>query len=67
MYSEAGWVLLSSETQVQSQIILDQDYLPHYLSVSYKYGFAMTLPEIAMFLLEFNRKRVKNYAENPLL
>ena len=27
MYSEVAWVLLSSETQVQSQIILDLGYL----------------------------------------
>ena len=48
MCSEAAWVLLSSGTQVQSQIILDPDYLPHYLSGSYEYGFAMTLPEIVI-------------------
>ena len=38
MYSEVAWVLVSSETQVQPQIILDPDYLPDYLSVSYDYG-----------------------------
>ena len=37
MYSEVAWVLVSSETQVQPQIILDPDYLPDYLSVSYGY------------------------------
>ena len=30
--------LVSSGTQVQPQIILDPDYLPDYLSVSYNYG-----------------------------
>ena len=32
-----AWVLVSSEIQVQPQIILHSDYLPHYLSVSYDY------------------------------
>ena len=39
MYAEAPWVLVSSETQVQSQVILDPDYLPDYLSGSHVYGF----------------------------
>ena len=38
MYSEVTWVLVSSGTQVQPQIILTPDYLPDYLSVSYYYG-----------------------------
>ena len=38
MNSEVAWVLLSSGTQVQSQIMLDPDYLPAYPSVSYDYG-----------------------------
>ena len=38
MNSEIAWVLVSSGTQVQRQIILDLDYLPDYLSVSYDYG-----------------------------
>ena len=33
--SEVAWVLISS---AQLQIILDPDYLPDYLSVSYDYG-----------------------------
>ena len=33
MNSEVAWVLISLGTQVQSQIILDPDYLPDYLSV----------------------------------
>ena len=39
MYAEVAWVLVSLETQVQPQIILDPDYLPDYLSVSYDYGY----------------------------
>ena len=39
MYSDVAWVLLSSGTQVQPQIILELDYLPDYLSVSYDYAF----------------------------
>ena len=35
MYAEIAWVLVSSETQVPSQVILDPDYLPDYLSVFY--------------------------------
>ena len=38
MYSEVTWVLVSSGTQVQPQIIPKPDYLPDYLSVSYYYG-----------------------------
>ena len=38
MYAEAAWVLGSSGTQVQPQIILDPEYLPDYLSVSYDYN-----------------------------
>ena len=38
MYAEVAWVLVSSGTQVQSQKILDPDYLPDYPSVSYDYG-----------------------------
>ena len=38
MNSEVAWVLVSSGTLVQPQIILDSDYLPNYLSVSHDYG-----------------------------
>ena len=37
MYAEVAWVLVSSGTQVQPQVILDPDYLSDYLSVSYDY------------------------------
>ena len=39
MYAEIAWVPVSSGTQVQLQVILDPDYLPDYLSVSYDYGW----------------------------
>ena len=66
MCSEAAWVLLSSGTQVQSQIILDPDYLLsfRFLWIWLRYD---TSRNCDMFLLEFNRKRVKNYREIPLL
>ena len=35
MYAEVAWVIVSSRTQVQPQIIPDPDYLPDYLFVSY--------------------------------
>ena len=38
MYAEVAWVLISSVTQVQTQIILDSDYLPDHLSISFDYG-----------------------------
>ena len=40
MYAEVAWVLVSSGTQVQTQVILDPNYLPDYLSVSYDYGLS---------------------------
>ena len=46
MYSEVAWVLVSSGTQVQPQVILDPDYLPDYLSVSYGYGPDHHLPPL---------------------
>ena len=39
MNSDLAWVLVSSGTQIQPQMILDPDYLPDYLSVSYDYTF----------------------------
>ena len=38
MYSEVAWGLASLGSQVQPQVILDPDYLPEYLSVSYDYS-----------------------------
>ena len=42
LYSEVAWVLVSSGTQVQLQTILEPDYLPGYLSVSYDYVVSYT-------------------------
>ena len=39
MYAEVAWVLVSSGTQVQLQIILDSDYIPDHFSVSYDYEY----------------------------
>ena len=36
--SEVTWTLVPSGAQVQPKIILDPDYLPGYLSVSYDYS-----------------------------
>ena len=41
MYAEVAWVLVSFGTQVQPQIIIDPDYLPDYISVSYDYNVNM--------------------------
>ena len=38
MHAEVAWLIVSSGTQVQSQIMLDPNYLPNYPSVSYDYG-----------------------------
>ena len=35
MNSEVAWVLVSSGTHDQPQIIFNSDYLPDYLSISY--------------------------------
>ena len=37
MYPEVAWVLVSSGTQAQLQVMLDPDYLLDYLSISYGY------------------------------
>ena len=39
MYAEVAWILVSSGTLVQPQMILDPDYLPDYLSVSNDYVY----------------------------
>ena len=40
MYAEIAWVLVFLGTKVETQVMLDPDYLPDYLSVSYHYGFS---------------------------
>ena len=49
MYAEVAWVPVSSGTQVQLQIILDPDYLPEYLSVSYDYEITMVTRQLTLF------------------
>ena len=39
MYAEIAWILVSSETQVQPQIILDQGGRPDDPFVSYDYVY----------------------------
>ena len=39
MYAEVAWVLISSGTQFQPQIVLNPDYHLDYLSLSYDYGY----------------------------
>ena len=48
-YSDVAWVLVSSATQVQPQIILDPDYIPDYLSVSYDYGVSKSINGSSFF------------------
>ena len=55
MYAEVAWVLVSSGTQVQPQIIPDPDYLPDYLCVSYDYDKSNTV----YFILHRNQGRIK--------
>ena len=51
MYAEVAWVLVSSGTQVQPQIILDPDYLPDYLFVSDDYEITMITRQMTPFFL----------------
>ena len=39
MYAKVAWVLVSSGTQVQPQIMPDPDYLPDCLSISYDHAY----------------------------
>ena len=41
---QGAWVLISSGTQVQPQIILEPDYYQDYLSVFYDYGWSLYTP-----------------------
>ena len=43
IYAEVAWLLVSSGTQVQQQVILDPDYLPDYRSVSDDYDQTLLL------------------------
>ena len=71
MYAaEVAWILLlvSSGTQVQPQIILNPDYLPDYLSISYDYGFTdMPLCEWLDFTQKFLKTNLKSTVDLLLL
>ena len=59
MYSRVAWVLVSSEIQVQSQIIFGPDYLPDYLSFSY-----FLLPLFAQYILVFCMIFIRNTSQS---
>ena len=48
MYAETAWVLVSLRTQFQPRVILNSDYLPDYLFVSYDYVLTDQL-QISLF------------------
>ena len=53
MYAEVAWVLVSSGTQVQRQVILDPDYIPDYVSVSYDYTAPGNINMPILYVLEY--------------
>ena len=53
MNSEVACVLVSSGSQVQPQQILDPDYLPDYLFVSYDYALSLFFIEPAAIAVLF--------------
>ena len=50
-YSEVASVLVSLGTQVQPQILLDPEYLPDYLCVSYDYDDSKKYNDVQIFIL----------------
>ena len=63
MNSEVAWVLVSSGTQFQPQIIHDPDKLPDYLFVSYDYdlNFSVETKIKPLFLISyFNLSKKRN-------
>ena len=57
--SEVVWVLVSSGTQVEPQIILDSDYLPDYLSVSYDYDLTFLYITDGFFFMSLGALTLK--------
>ena len=53
MYAEVAWVLVSSGTHVQRQVILDPDYIPDYVSVSYNYMAPGSINMPILYVLEY--------------
>ena len=69
MNSEIAWVLVSSGTQVQPQIILDPHYLPDYHSGSYDYEKSLSISKSSsksLDLLAFFQF-LANYREESFL
>ena len=67
MYVEVAWVLVSSGTQVQLQIIPDPDYLLDYLCISYDYD-SKAQPGRMLLINVFIKKlmkKVKNTKNFP--
>ena len=64
MNSEIAWVLVSSGTQVQPQIILNPDYIPDYLSVSYDYSEYLSFMEIDLFVFSAEAFQFSKFHEN---
>ena len=66
MYAEVAWVLVSLGTQVQPQVILDPNYLPDYLSVSYDYVWNRTIETSSQSLANLNNNIEPNHCEGHL-
>ena len=64
MNSEVSWVLVSSETQVQSQIILNPDYLPEFQTI---FPFLMTMVLLNVMFLQSqgNHKFITSFCNIP--
>ena len=56
MYAEVAWVLVSSWTQVQPQIILDPDYLLDYLSIPYDYDIIQATTNVLTWKVTINHR-----------
>ena len=70
MYAEVAWVLESSGTQVQPQIIPDPHYLPDYLSVSYDYDSSQPSSKMNKIIRPFwtiNKQKSKMAYSKDLL
>ena len=61
IYTEVPWVLVSSETQVQPQIILDPDHLRGYLFVSDDYEITMITRQMTPFFFICSSSSIRWY------
>ena len=64
MNSEVSWVLVSSETQVQSQIILNPDYLPEFQTI-FQFLMTMVLLNVMFLQSQGNHKFITIFAISP--